>query len=413
MRTEGSTRPNSPLSLSDDGTELSYHHNEEGAGIHPSGVLDALAQVPVDIETLRTLSWETGGYGSDSLRRRVWPYLLSSSDRKDEDDECGANGRNLKAQVKGSDSYEPKVTEQVQRDVDRSISHYHHVKKWRLKRLKTTRKKVHTIVNSVVQESGGILNYYQGFHDVVCVILLVVGEQELAHALTERIAYYFFRESMTETFAPLSSILRLLPVIIEHFDPQLQQFISMCEVEAFYAMPWVLTWFAHDLQDLGEVARIFDVMICSHPLFVLYVAAALVLHNSSEVLSMERDFALVHSFLASAPKRNVPWDKVLLHAKRMLEDFPPREVLRCAAPPVRDAVMILAPTVCEYPPFWRLGLKIDDWITQLKSVNEKKRKAMRRDEIVRQMMRISPWLLLGVAATGLAYSGRPYTYLYT
>lgn len=48
----------------------------------------------------------------------------------------------------------------------------------------------------------------------------------------------------------------------------------LAQVEPYYCMAWVLTWFAHDLQDLHTVARIYDVLLGAHPTLVLYLSAA-------------------------------------------------------------------------------------------------------------------------------------------
>lgn len=43
------------------------------------------------------------------------------------------------------------------------------------------------------RQYDGVLNYYQGYHDVVTVLLLVTGDTQLTYALTERASHYFFR----------------------------------------------------------------------------------------------------------------------------------------------------------------------------------------------------------------------------
>ena len=43
------------------------------------------------------------------------------------------------------------------------------------------------------RQYDGVLNYYQGYHDVVTVMLLVTGDTQLTYALTERASHYFFR----------------------------------------------------------------------------------------------------------------------------------------------------------------------------------------------------------------------------
>lgn len=47
--------------------------------------------------------------------------------------------------------------------------------------------------NPFHQQYDGVLNYYQGYHDVVTVLLLVTGDTQLTYALTERASHYFFR----------------------------------------------------------------------------------------------------------------------------------------------------------------------------------------------------------------------------
>ncbi|KAF4322445.1 hypothetical protein BBI17_002433 [Phytophthora kernoviae] len=45
-------------------------------------------------------------------------------------------------------------------------------------------------------------------------------------------------------------------------------------VEPFFALPWMITWFAHQLKRFQDVTRLYDVFLVSHPLFSLYVSAA-------------------------------------------------------------------------------------------------------------------------------------------
>ena len=36
---------------------------------------------------------------------------------------------------------------------------------------------------------------------------------------------------------------------------------------------WYMTWFAHDVPALPQIARLFDLFLASHPLMPLYLAA--------------------------------------------------------------------------------------------------------------------------------------------
>ena len=55
-----------------------------------------------------------------------------------------------------------------------------------------------------------------------------------------------------------------------------------------FAVSWLLTWFAHSLDDLGDVSRLFDAFLGSDPLMPLYVGAAAVVADRDTLLAMAR-----------------------------------------------------------------------------------------------------------------------------
>lgn len=51
-------------------------------------------------------------------------------------------------------------------------------------------------------------------------------------------------------------------------------------------MAWVLTWFAHDLQHLHKVARLYDVLLGAHPTLILYICAAV---SPTSIMAADKD----------------------------------------------------------------------------------------------------------------------------
>ena len=45
-------------------------------------------------------------------------------------------------------------------------------------------------------------------------------------------------------------------------------------MQPFFAISWLLTWFAHVVEDWDTIVRIFDSCLASHPLFPIYIAVA-------------------------------------------------------------------------------------------------------------------------------------------
>lgn len=107
---------------------------------------------------------------SDELRRIIWPKLL---------------GINFKIHTK---IYKKsKYSEQIEKDIDRSM--------WKFTKNATElerqfkRIQLSRIVNTVISSDNN-LHYYQGFHDICEVFLLVCGEYESIPCIQRLCKYY-------------------------------------------------------------------------------------------------------------------------------------------------------------------------------------------------------------------------------
>jgi TBC1 domain family member 20 len=63
------------------------------------------------------------------------------------------------------------------------------------------------------------------------------------------------------------------PVVLQA-DEDLAQCILKAGVLPYFALSWYITWFAHEVQSLPQIARLFDLFMASHPLMPLYAGAA-------------------------------------------------------------------------------------------------------------------------------------------
>jgi hypothetical protein len=176
------------------------------------------------------------------------------------------------------------------------------------------------------------LRYYQGYHDVASIFLAVLGGGvrrrgnvspntdsepidsivaslglDLPSMVLGQVSHSHFRDAMKSSFVQLQAVLRLvLFPLIAAFDPEVHSYLLYCDMEPFFAISWVITWFSHDIRDTELVKRLFDAFIVSHPLFSLYLAVAMILHpvNRMQVLTTECDFACVHQTLMNLPSNS-------------------------------------------------------------------------------------------------------------
>ena len=76
--------------------------------------------------------------------------------------------------------------------------------------------------------------------------------------IVECLALHYFRDYLAKDFEVVTKFLPLILEIIRKVDRKLFMFLSTANIEAFFAMSWIITWFSHDIKDFDTAARVFD-----------------------------------------------------------------------------------------------------------------------------------------------------------
>jgi Rab-GTPase-TBC domain len=173
------------------------------------------------------------------------------------------------------------------------------------------------------------LHYFQGLHDVVAVFLRTTEDVLSTFVMAERLALWHLQFALETSLFSTQQILSLLFPLIHRADPELGDFLARSEVEPIFALAWVLTWFSHSVADIDHAARLFDVFLCSHPLFPLYVAAAFVRSVREDLLqTVECDMPSVHTFLTKLPIDQMPLEDIIADALQLFDKHPPSDAER-------------------------------------------------------------------------------------
>lgn len=144
------------------------------------------------------------------------------------------------------------------------------------------------------------LSYFQGFHDIVQVFLLVLGVDHAAQAVAH-LALLRIRDFMLPSLSPSLAHLRLMPAIIHAVDPELYRHLS--QTEPFFALAATLTLYAHDVQEYGDIARLFDFLLAHGAVVSVYFFAIIVLSRRKELFEIPADEPeMLHSVLSKLPK---------------------------------------------------------------------------------------------------------------
>lgn len=129
---------------------------------------------------------------------------------------------------------------------------------------------------------------------------------------------------MLPTFAQALTQLHLIPGILNAVNPKLRDHLSL--TQPFFALSGTLTMYAHDIQEYGDISRLFDVLLAREAVFSVYMFAQIVLQRSDELFETPADEPeMLHSILSKLPK---PLDIEALIANTILlfEEHPPESL---------------------------------------------------------------------------------------
>ncbi|KAH5240636.1 hypothetical protein HBI72_209200 [Parastagonospora nodorum] len=250
-----------------------------------------------DLSTLVHLATTSSGLISDSLRRTAWPLLLGCSEQD-------SNRTPWEKLPPHKDEH------QVSLDVNRAFVYY--PKNESEKQLERRKEELSDVIIHVLRRHP-TLCYFQGYHDIVQVFLLVLGVQD-APAAVARLSLLRIRDFMLSTLDPAISQLELLRPIFRAADPEL--FNHLPKSQPSFALAGTITMFAHNIQDYKDITRLFDFFLAHDAVMPIYLFAAVVLSRREELLEIDQeDEDILYVMLGKLPQ---PFD-VEFHLARTLE----------------------------------------------------------------------------------------------
>ncbi|GIJ84506.1 hypothetical protein Asppvi_003353 [Aspergillus pseudoviridinutans] len=310
MNDPSTTQPEGPL---DEKQEISRNNSQEklldpdNEDIARSKKEEAIRKACDlrDLDALVSYATSQGGLLNDDLRRSAWPIFLRSD--RDVQDSDFASWEDLPSH--GDE-------DQVQLDVNRSFVYYPQCAEDEL----LLKKDELSILIRRVLRKYPMLCYFQGYHDIVQVLLLVLGEKEAVPAVTN-ISLFRIRDYMLPSLSPALKHLQLIPAIIEKADPALREHLG--GIKPFFALAATLTLYAHDIQEYSDIARLFDFLLATEPVVSIYLFAAIILSRKKELLEIPADEPEMLHFTLSKLPHPLDLDSLISSAVRLFYDYPP------------------------------------------------------------------------------------------
>lgn len=168
-----------------------------------------------------------------------------------------------------------------------------------------------------------MLHYFQGYHDIAQVLLLVLGEQAAFAAVT-RISLLRIRDYMLSSLSPATKHLQLIPAILNSSDPELAQHLS--RTDPFFALSAVLTLYAHDIEDYSDIVRLYDFILAHEPILTIYLFAALIVSRRNELLEFESDDSDMMLFTLSKLPKPLKLQPLIDKSLEAFKQYPPERL---------------------------------------------------------------------------------------
>mmetsp|Transcript_8372 Transcript_8372/g.10428 ORF Transcript_8372/g.10428 Transcript_8372/m.10428 type:complete len:671 (+) Transcript_8372:139-2151(+) len=290
-----------------------------------------------NIDALEEYLRSTEGLINNEFRMKIWPLILGIGNSEDDLDEAilsnkqsGLDSPNLKLNRQSVTSFllndldlndlpPHKDEDQVKLDIQRSftvLSHmqsYHQLQNESFTAIFSSsdidqlKKCLLNLIIKILRKYP-CLNYYQGYHDIASIILIVCYEQgsksdsskneELAFKLLEKLTVFHLRDYMITDINLSINHLKLIPSLLEVVDTDLFELIKQSsnsyilssgfhyDYNFYQGLSSILTFYSHDLNNLHQLLIIWDFILSYNSVIVnVYLYVALLLFHKEDIFN--------------------------------------------------------------------------------------------------------------------------------
>ena len=143
-------------------------------------------------------------------------------------------------------------------------------------------------------------------------------------AAVARLSLLRIRDFMLPTMAGTEPHLQLLPTILYAVDPVLCQHLR--HTQPFFALAATLTLYAHDIEEYGSIARLFDYLLASEAVIPIYLYAVIVMSRRDELLELaENEPEMLFAVLSKLPKP-LDLEALITRTSEIYSQYPPQKL---------------------------------------------------------------------------------------
>ncbi|EED16727.1 TBC domain protein, putative [Talaromyces stipitatus ATCC 10500] len=262
-----------------------------------------------DVKALVEYATSSGGLLTDTLRQTAWPILLGYYGEK----EVLKDQPDWKGLPRHGDE------DQIKLDVNRSFVYYPQCNEEELERRK---QQLSDLITETLRRYP-MLCYFQGYHDIAQVLLLVLGAQ-LARPAFSRVSFLRIRDYMLPSLSPALKHLHLIPAILEVTDTRVRKHLA--GTQPYFALAAALTLYAHDIEEYRDIVRLYDFLLAHEPVVAIYLFAAIILRRKDELLEIPIDEPEMLHFTLSKMPQPLHLENLISSALELYQRHPPESL---------------------------------------------------------------------------------------
>lgn len=191
-----------------------------------------------------------------------------------------------------------------------------------------------------------MLCYFQGYHDIAQVLLLVLGAQ-LARPAFSRVSLLRIRDYMLPSLSPALKHLHLIPAILEVTDTRVRRHLA--GTQPYFALAAALTLYAHDIEEYQDIVRLYDFLLAHEPVVAIYLFAAIILSRKDELLEIPIEEPEMLHFTLSKMPQPLGLEDLISSTLDLYQKHPPESLpYRVWRHLPRNSVLKTSRTVGEY-----------------------------------------------------------------
>lgn len=168
-----------------------------------------------------------------------------------------------------------------------------------------------------------MLCYFQGYHDIAQVLLLVLGAQ-LARPAFARVSLLRIRDYMLPSLSPALKHLQLIPAILEVTDTRIRRHLA--GTQPYFALAAALTLYAHDIEEYQDIVRLYDFLLAHEPVVAIYLFAAIILSRKEELLEIPIEEPEMLHFTLSKMPQPLDLETLVSSTLSLFQDHPPESL---------------------------------------------------------------------------------------